>query len=117
MLGVQEPLCDAAHGFVFFGGQIGQKMQATVHVGVFFGVATVHRVDHHLRFLRRGAIIQIDQGLAVDFARQDREVCADFLDVVHGLARRLHRNDGDAHELKHNYCDQTKQELRPYHAK
>ena len=35
-----------------------------------------------LRLLRRGAVVEIDERLAVDLLRQDREVGADRVDVV-----------------------------------
>jgi hypothetical protein len=39
-------------------------------------------VEHGLRLLRRGGVVEIDERLAVDLHRQDREVRADAGDVV-----------------------------------
>ena len=57
-------------------------MQAAVDVGVFVRVGVLDGVEHGLRLLRRRAVVEIDERLAVDFTRQDREVAADRLDVV-----------------------------------
>ena len=59
-------------------------MQAAMDVGVFLTVGVLDGIEHHLRLLGRGAIVEIDQRLAVDFPRQDREVAADRLDVIGG---------------------------------
>ena len=59
-------------------------MQAAMDVGVFVRIGMLDGVEHRLRLLRRRAVVEIDQRLAVDFARQDREVAADRLDVVGG---------------------------------
>ena len=53
-------------------------------IGVFHLVGVVHRFDHDARFLRARAVVEIDQGLAVHLARQDREVGANLRDVIHG---------------------------------
>ena len=66
-------------------------MQAAVHIGVFAGIGMLDGVEHSLRLLRRRAIVEIDQRLAVDFARQDREIAADRLDIVgYGLSCVIH---------------------------
>ena len=67
------------------GGQVRQKMQAPVDIGIFLGIGTRHRIDHHLRLLGRGAIVQIDQRLAVHLSREDGEIGADALHIVGGL--------------------------------
>ena len=51
-------------------------------VGVFHLVGVIDGVEHRARLLRRGAVVEIDQRLAVDLAEQDREIGADRLDVV-----------------------------------
>jgi len=43
-------------------------MQPPMHIGIFMGIGLRYRIDHHLRFLRAGAVIQIDQRLAIDHA-------------------------------------------------
>jgi hypothetical protein len=57
-------------------------MQAAMDVGIFAGIGMADGVDHHLRLLCRGAIVEIDQRLAVHLLRQDREIPADRFDVV-----------------------------------
>ena len=69
--------------FVVFGRKVRQIVQATVNIGIFMGIGPRHRVDHHLRLLGRGAIVQIDQRLAPDLDRQDREIGANFFNVIH----------------------------------
>ena len=86
MLSVLRRVEEAAHRlarlFIGIGRGVRQEMQAAMDVGVFLGIGVLDRVEHRLRLLRRGAVVEIDQRLAVDFARQDREVAADRLDVV-----------------------------------
>jgi hypothetical protein len=57
-------------------------VQPAVDVGVFHRIGLRHRVDHDLRLLRRGAVVEIDERLAVHLAREDREVLADLVHVV-----------------------------------
>ena len=82
---------EAAHGLarvlVGLGRGIREEMQAAMHVGVFFRVGLLDAVEHGARLLRRRGVVEIDQRLAVDFPRQDREIRADLLDVV-GAVRR-----------------------------
>ncbi len=60
-------------------------MQAAVHVGVLLGIGLVEAVEHGLRLLRRGGVVEIDQRLAVDLHRQRGEVRADAVDVKEPL--------------------------------
>jgi len=64
------------------GGQVRQKMQAPVDVGIFFRIGPRDGVDDHLRFLGRRAIVQIDQRFAVHLPREDGEIGADALHVI-----------------------------------
>ncbi len=57
-------------------------MQAAMHVGVFEAVGVVHGFEDGQRLLRRGAVVEEDQRLAIDFAEQDREVGPQALDIV-----------------------------------
>src|SRR5690606_33593498 len=61
---------------------IGQEVEAAVNIGIFIGIGVRHRVDHGLRLLGGGAVVEVDERLAVDRAGQDREVTADRLDIV-----------------------------------
>ena len=58
-------------------------MHATVHVGVGVVVFVGDGLHHLAGLLRGGAVVQVDQGLAVDGAAQDGEVGAYLVDVVH----------------------------------
>ena len=55
-----------------------------MHVGVFVRVVACDPVDHRLRLLRRGRVVEIDERLAMHRMMQDREVLADGLDVEFG---------------------------------
>ncbi len=78
----EEALHRAAHRLVLLGRDARQVVQSAVHVGVFHRIGLGDRVDHRLRLLRRGAVVEIDQRPAVHLARQDRKVAAHRLDVV-----------------------------------
>jgi hypothetical protein len=56
-------------------------MQPPMHVGIFMGIGPRDRINHDLRFLRRCAIIKVNQWLAIDLPRQDWEIGADFCDI------------------------------------
>ncbi len=70
-----------ARGFVSHGGRFAEVIGPAMHVGVLVAIGAADGVDHLLGLLRRRRAVEIDQRLAVDLARQDREVGADFLDV------------------------------------
>src|SRR6478672_9894228 len=50
-------------------------------VGVFEAIGVVHRLQHRAWLLRRRAVVEIDERLAVDLTIEDREIGADALDV------------------------------------
>ena len=62
-------------------GPVAQGVGATVHVGVHFPIVAVHGIQHGDGLLGRGAVVQIHQGLPVDFLCQDREVAADAFHI------------------------------------
>src|SRR6185503_19541194 len=66
------------------GRGVGKIMEAAMNVGVFLGVTPGDRVDHRLRLLGRCGVVEIDERLAIDLARQDWEIAADQFDVVGG---------------------------------
>src|SRR5512134_2009698 len=70
------------------GSEIAEIMQPAMHIGVFVGISAQGRVEYGTRLLRRGAVVEIDEPLAVDFAGQNREIGADRLDVE-GSRRRF----------------------------
>ena len=55
----------AARGLVVLRGEVGQIMQAAVDVGVFAWIGRVIASITRLRLLRAGAVVEIDQRLAV----------------------------------------------------
>ena len=80
---VQKAGDDAAHRFVFLGGEVRKIVQTAMDVGVFLGIAARHRVDHHLRLLGRSPVVEIGQRLAVHLTREDREIRADLVHIIH----------------------------------
>jgi hypothetical protein len=52
----------------------GEEMHPPMNIGIFAAGEVAHRIQHHGRFLGAGAGIQIHQPLAIDLARQDREI-------------------------------------------
>ena len=74
-------------------------MQAPVDIGVFVGIGPRHRIDHHLRFLRRGPIVEVDQRLAVHLAGKDREIGADACRTSY-IGKGLRPEDQDHHDAK-----------------
>ena len=81
--GVDKPAHGLAAGFVQLCGLLGEEMHATVYVGVGVVVFVGDGFDHRAGFLRGGAVVQVDQRLAVDGAAEDGEVGAYLVDVVH----------------------------------
>ena len=87
--GVEEARGGLAGPFISVGRGIGEEMQAPMDVGIFLAIGALHGVQHRLGLLRRGGVVQIDQRLAIDLARQDREILADFRDVERGCHRAV----------------------------
>jgi hypothetical protein len=81
---VEELARGLARALEPFGRGVGHVVQAAMDVGVAGLHAGDHRVDHRPRLLRRGGVVEIDQRLAVDLFREDRELLPDRLDVVGG---------------------------------
>ena len=79
---VDEAADRLARMLVGLGRGIGEEVQAAVDVGVFVRIGVRHARRDRLRLLRRGAVVEIDERLAVDRARQDGEIRADRLDVI-----------------------------------
>ena len=70
------------------GGSLRQQVNAPVDVGVIAGVTPADGVDDRFRFLHRGGVVQIDQGLAVNPLMQDRKIGADAGEVQPGAGGR-----------------------------
>ena len=56
-------------------------MQAPVDIRIILLHRLAHALEHSLGLLGGSGIIEIDQGLAIDFPRQDGEILADAGDV------------------------------------
>jgi len=92
-LGIRASVYEAAHGLPRLleirGGEVAQIVQPAMDVGVFLSIGALNGIEHRSRLLRRGAVVEIDERLAVDPLCQDREVSADGLDVI-GNGSRVH---------------------------
>ena len=71
-----------ARAFVFVGGALAQRMDAAMDVGVDVRVVALQRIDHRLRLLRGGGIVEIDQRLAVHRLAQDGKILAPAGDIA-----------------------------------
>ncbi len=85
--GIEEAAHDLARVLEALRRGVREIVQAAVNVGVFEAIGVVHGLDHRQRLLGGGAVVEIDQRLAVDLAEQDREIGPELLDVV--IVRRL----------------------------
>ena len=70
---VEEGADFLARALVGFGRGVGEVVQAAMHIGVFGRVGVLEAVEHRLRLLRRGGVVEIDERLAVDRHGEDRE--------------------------------------------
>ncbi len=66
------------------GRHVGHVVQATMDVGVAGLHHVRHCIDHGPWLLRRGSAVEIDERLAIDLLRQDREIAPHGLDIVGG---------------------------------
>ena len=88
--GAFRKVCRGRPGlFIGVGRRVAEVMQTAVNVGVFLRIDVLDRVEHRPGLLRRRGIVQIDQRLAVDLARQDREILADLERVDRPCGLRL----------------------------
>jgi len=65
----------------------GEGVDAAMDVGVVVAVVVVERREHRLRLLRGRRGIEVDDALAADLAREDREVGA-HVECGHAGGRR-----------------------------
>ena len=72
--GIDEAADLAAGGLVVVGGVLAEGVNAAMDVGVLGYVVVDQGVDDALGFLAGGGVVQVDQGVAVDFLVKDREV-------------------------------------------
>ena len=79
--GVDEAANFVAGGFVGVGGAGSEFVRGAVNVGIFVRVEIAQAVDHALRLLRGGGVVEPDQRLAVDALLQDRKIAANGLHV------------------------------------
>src|SRR5262249_40532050 len=91
--GVEKAAHLLARVLVGLGRGVGEVMQPAMYVGVFGGIGVVQPVEHRLRLLRRGGVVEVDERLAIDLHRKDGKVRADALDVIGAVGDgRMHRH-------------------------
>ena len=78
---VEEKLHRVAAALVSLRSPIGERVEATMHIGIFVPEGVIHPIEHLHRLLRRGTAIEIDQALAVDHLGKDGEVGTDFFEI------------------------------------
>src|SRR5690606_9912055 len=72
------------------GGLAAEVMDSAVDVRVLAGEKARHRVDHTLRFLRGGSVVEVDEGFAINLPGEDGEIGADGYGIKgsHGMSIR-----------------------------
>src|SRR5450432_3377564 len=80
--GVQELLYFFPGRLVGVSRSCGQFMRGTMNVGVLLFIEGAETVDDLSGLLRRGGIVQPDQGTAVNVLLQDGEVGSDPIDII-----------------------------------
>jgi hypothetical protein len=70
-----------AHDIISLRGPLAQVMDTPMDIGVLSRVEAGHRIDHTLRLLTRGRVIEVDQGLASNAPAKNREVGANALEI------------------------------------
>ena len=79
--GVEEARHPRASALIRIGRPFAQRVHAAMHVCVVVLVVVTHRVDDGAGLLGRGAVVQVHQWVSVYVLMQDREVCANGVDV------------------------------------
>ena len=72
-LGVQKRAHAFTRALVRLGCLIGEVMQTAVHIRVLLGIRLLQPVEHLLRLLCRGSVVEVDQRLAIDALTPARE--------------------------------------------
>ena len=68
--------------FMQVGGLLREEMHPAMHIGVGGIVFIGNGLNHAARLLRRGSVVEVYEGTAIDFPLQNGEVLADFFYVV-----------------------------------
>ena len=67
--------------FILLGRPLGKGVDAAVDIRIFPLIEADHPVNHDTGFLRRGSIVEINQGLSIHLTAKDGELlpyCLDF---------------------------------------
>src|SRR5262249_45209950 len=74
-----------ARGLVGFGGLVGERVKAAMHIGVLAAHRCRHRLNDGFGLLSACGVVEIDERRTVDRARQDRKLRADGADIERAL--------------------------------
>src|SRR5690606_20078589 len=88
---IDEALHGVAHVFQTLCRALAQRMYAAMHIGVVLFVVVTDRVDHRLRLLRGGAVVEINQRTTVHGLMQRRELRAQRFDIEGRYGGCVHR--------------------------
>ncbi len=84
---VDESLGRVSGTLVVVGRPLAQGVHAAMHVGIVPLVVVTHGIDDAAGLLTGGAVIQIDERMAIHLLMQNREILADLVHVVQVPAR------------------------------
>ena len=87
--GVDEPPHGLPGRLIRLGRRIREIVQAPMHIRIFVLIGVSQAIDHLLRLLGRGGVIQIDKRLPIGSLGEDREIRAHRFNII-GAERRLH---------------------------
>ena len=79
--GVDESPDLGSRVLIFFGGSFTQEMNAAMNVGVLCGVVTHGGVEHDLRLLTGGRVVEVNERFTMNFLFQSREIFPDFVNI------------------------------------
>ena len=83
--GVEKSPHHFASLLVALGGPFGEGVHAAMNIGVLRLVVIHDGIDHGLGLLGSGGVVQVNERLAVNLCRQNREILAQAVDVVAGF--------------------------------
>ena len=73
-----------------FGGLLGEPVYASMYVGIDIEILVAHGVEHAQRLLGGCAVVELNQGFVVDGAREDGEIGAHLMDIIHRLNDKVY---------------------------
>ena len=84
LAGVDETAHPLTGSLMEVGGLLREVVNATMYIGIHVQVFVAHGIEHTQRLLRCGGVVEVDQRSAINLTRQNGEVLADGMGIVHG---------------------------------